>query len=88
MTFLQRVKNTLYLLPLNVICHFLCIPFASLASELFQREVSMVGVLSHACVWMFRGEFVFDYPRPITPNMVFIGGINCVYRKHLRSLLV
>nr|XP_039325747.1 UDP-glucuronosyltransferase 1A3 isoform X1 [Saimiri boliviensis boliviensis] len=83
MTFLQRVKNMLYPLALSYICHAFSAPYANFASELFQREVSVVDILSQASVWLFRGDFVMDYPRPIMPNMVFIGGINCANRKPL-----
>uniref|UniRef100_A0A8C0TWY0 UDP-glucuronosyltransferase n=2 Tax=Canis lupus familiaris TaxID=9615 RepID=A0A8C0TWY0_CANLF len=83
MTFLQRVKNMLYPLALKYICHFSFTPYASLASELLQREVSLVDILSSGSVWLFRGDFVLDYPRPIMPNMFFIGGINCANRKPL-----
>ncbi|XP_025743794.1 LOW QUALITY PROTEIN: UDP-glucuronosyltransferase 1A3-like [Callorhinus ursinus] len=86
MTFLQRVKNMLYPLALKYICHISFTPYASLASELLQREVSMVDVFSFASVWLFRGDFVLDYPRPIMPNMVFSGGINCGHRKPLSQL--
>nr|AAP48595.1 UDP glycosyltransferase 1 family polypeptide A5 [Mus musculus] len=83
MDFLQRVQNMLYHLVLKYICHLLITPYESLASELFQREVSSVELFSYASVWLFRGDFVLDYPRPIMPNMVFIGGINCVTKKPL-----
>lgn len=83
MDFLQRVKNMLYPLALKYVCHVSFTQFESLASELLQREVSLVEVLNHASVWLFRRDFVFDYPRPIMPNMVFIGGINCANRKPL-----
>ncbi|XP_037704991.1 UDP-glucuronosyltransferase 1A3-like isoform X1 [Choloepus didactylus] len=83
MTFLQRVKNMLYPLTLKYICDITLSPYASLASEILQREMSLVDVLSYASVWLFRGDFVMDYPRPIMPNMVFIGGINCAHRKPL-----
>ncbi|XP_040828273.1 UDP-glucuronosyltransferase 1A4-like [Ochotona curzoniae] len=86
MTFLQRVKNMLYPLTLKSICHMSYDPYASLASELFQRDVSLVDILSHGSVWLFRGDFVLDYPRPIMPNMVFIGGINCANRKPLSQV--
>ncbi|XP_074254933.1 UDP-glucuronosyltransferase 1A3-like [Saimiri boliviensis] len=88
MTFLQRVKNMLYPLALSYICHIVSAPYASLASELFQSEVSVVDILSHASVWLFRGDFVMDYPRPIMPNMVFIGGINCANRKPLSQVCI
>ncbi|XP_042851659.1 UDP-glucuronosyltransferase 1A3 isoform X2 [Panthera tigris] len=87
MTFLQRVKNMLYPLSLKYICHIAFTPYASLASELLQREVSVVDVFSSASMWLFRGDFVLDYPRPVMPNMVFIGGINCANRKPLSQVL-
>ncbi|XP_005672350.1 UDP glucuronosyltransferase 1 family, polypeptide A6 isoform X1 [Sus scrofa] len=83
MTFFQRVKNMLYPLALKYICHVFVTPYAQMASKLLQREVSLVDVLSSASVWLFRGDFVMDYPRPVMPNMVFIGGINCANRKPL-----
>ncbi|XP_030182172.1 UDP-glucuronosyltransferase 1A3-like [Lynx canadensis] len=86
MTFLQRVKNMLYPLSLKYICHIAFTPYASLASELLQREVSVVDVFSSASMWLFRGDFVLDYPRPVMPNMVFIGGINCANRKPLSQV--
>uniref|UniRef100_A0A7N4NRY6 UDP-glucuronosyltransferase n=1 Tax=Sarcophilus harrisii TaxID=9305 RepID=A0A7N4NRY6_SARHA len=83
MTFLQRVKNILYALPQNVVCHMLYSPFVSLASELLQRDLSIVDVLSHGSVWLMRTDFVMDYPKPVMPNMIFIGGINCAKNKQL-----
>lgn len=83
MTFFQRVKNMLYAPGLKYICQVVYTPFARMASELLQREVSLGEILASGSVWLFRGDFVMDYPRPIMPNMVFIGGINCANRKPL-----
>lgn len=88
MTFLQRVKNMLYPLALMYMCHVSWSPYARLASELLQREVSLVDVFGYASMWLFRGDFVLDYPRPIMPNMVFIGGINCANRKPLSQVCI
>ncbi|XP_040828275.1 UDP-glucuronosyltransferase 1A4-like [Ochotona curzoniae] len=88
MTFLQRVKNMLFPLGMKYICHINHSPYASLAFELFQRDVSLVDILSHGSVWLFRGDFVLDYPRPIMPNIVFIGGINCANRKPLSQVCI
>ncbi|RWS18906.1 UDP-glucuronosyltransferase 1-3-like protein [Leptotrombidium deliense] len=88
MTFLQRVKNMLYPVFLNYFCQIAFTPYVHLASEVLQREVSLVDILSHASVWLFRGDFVLDYPRPLMPNMVFIGGINCAHRKPLPQVCI
>ena len=86
MTFFQRVKNMLYAPGLKYICQVVYAPFARMASELLQREVSLGEILASGSVWLFRGDFVMDYPRPIMPNMVFIGGINCANRKPLSQV--
>ena len=86
MTFFQRVKNMLYPLALKYICQVVFTPYARMASELLQREVSLGEILASGSVWLFRGDFVMDYPRPIMPNMVFIGGINCANRKPLSQV--
>ncbi|XP_036110055.1 UDP-glucuronosyltransferase 1A3-like [Molossus molossus] len=83
MTFLQRVKNMLYPLTLMYSGHISLSPYARLASEILQREASLVDLFSYASVWLFRGDFVLDDPRPIMPNMIFIGGIHCANRKPL-----
>ncbi|XP_076770962.1 UDP-glucuronosyltransferase 1A3 isoform X6 [Arvicanthis niloticus] len=83
MSFLERVKNMVYPLPWMYFCHVNYGPLERLASELLQREVSLVEILRHASVWLLRKDFVFHYPRPFMPNMVFIGGINCANRKPL-----
>ncbi|ELR56912.1 UDP-glucuronosyltransferase 1-3, partial [Bos mutus] len=86
MTFFQRVKNMLYPLGLKYICQVSLTPYERMASELLQREVSLVEILASGSVWLFRGDFVMDYPRPIMPNMVFIGGINCANKKPLSQV--
>ena len=86
MTFFQRVKNMLYPLSLKYICQVAFTPYARMASELLQREVSLGEILASGSVWLFRGDFVMDYPRPIMPNMVFIGGVNCANRKPLSQV--
>lgn len=86
MTFFQRVKNMLYPLALKYICLVTFTPYEHMASELLQREVSLGEILASGSVWLFRGDFVMDYPRPIMPNMVFTGGINCANKKPLSQV--
>ncbi|XP_061235178.1 UDP-glucuronosyltransferase 1-6-like isoform X1 [Neopsephotus bourkii] len=83
MTFTQRVKNVL----VRMLEFFYCKPFFAqfeeLAAEVFQIKVSTADLLSRGSVWLMRYDFVFEFPRPVMPNMVFIGGINCDQKKNL-----
>ncbi|XP_038604740.1 UDP-glucuronosyltransferase 1A1-like isoform X8 [Tachyglossus aculeatus] len=83
MNFPQRVKNVLINWSQLFFCSFVYSPYAQLASEVLQQDMTIVDVLSYGSVWLMRTDFVMDYPRPIMPNMVLIGGINCAYRKPL-----
>ncbi|XP_050019026.1 UDP-glucuronosyltransferase 1A1 isoform X6 [Alexandromys fortis] len=83
MNFPQRVKNMLIALSENFLCNVVYAPYEPLASEVLQKEVTVKDLLSSASIWLMRNDFVRDYPRPIMPNMVFIGGINCLQKKPL-----
>ncbi|XP_064010275.1 UDP-glucuronosyltransferase 1A1-like [Pogoniulus pusillus] len=83
MTFLQRVENALIDLLELEYCNDLYEDARKLSSELLQRDVSLLDLLSSASIWLMRFDFVFEYVRPVMPNMVFIGGINCVQKKPL-----
>ncbi|XP_030436517.1 UDP-glucuronosyltransferase 1-8-like isoform X2 [Gopherus evgoodei] len=85
MTFSQRLKNVL----IDSVEFFYCNGFyahaLSFASEVLQRDVTLLDLLNSASIWLMRYDFVFEYPRPVMPNMVFIGGINCRERKALHE---
>ncbi|NXL73454.1 UD11 glucuronosyltransferase, partial [Leptocoma aspasia] len=81
MTFLQRVKNLLHDIPDIFLCDFVFDPFSNLASEFLQREVTVLDLLQKGSVWLLRLEFVLDYPRPLMPNIIPIGGVNCAHRE-------
>ncbi|NWI89490.1 UD16 glucuronosyltransferase, partial [Pitta sordida] len=83
MTFAQRVKNML----VNVLELFYCKPIYAeveeLASEVLKKRVTATELVSRASFWLLRYDFVFEYPRPVMPNMAFVGGINCNRRTKL-----
>ncbi|NXD28810.1 UD11 glucuronosyltransferase, partial [Spelaeornis formosus] len=81
MTFLQRVKNFLFDITNVLFCNFAFQPYSKLASEFLQREVTVLDVLSKGSVWLLRLDFVLDYPRPLMPNIIPIGGINCAHKE-------
>lgn len=88
MTFLQRVKNMLLAVVENFLCSMVYSPYAALASQVLQRDLTLQDLLSSASVWLLRSDFVKDYPRPIMPNMVFVGGINCLHTKPISQVCI
>uniref|UniRef100_A0A8C9N5W1 UDP-glucuronosyltransferase 1-1 n=1 Tax=Serinus canaria TaxID=9135 RepID=A0A8C9N5W1_SERCA len=92
MTFFQRVKNLLFDTKNYFLCDFPFEPYSKLASDFLQREVTWQDLLRKGSVWLLRMEFVLDYPRPLMPNMIPIGGANCGHKElpqvemHLRLL--
>ncbi|KFP27074.1 UDP-glucuronosyltransferase 1-3, partial [Colius striatus] len=81
MTFFQRVENALVSLLELVYCNIYYSDALKLSSEVLQKDVSLVDLVSSASIWLLRFDFVFEYVRPVMPNMVFIGGINCAQKK-------
>uniref|UniRef100_A0A8B9FM12 glucuronosyltransferase n=1 Tax=Amazona collaria TaxID=241587 RepID=A0A8B9FM12_9PSIT len=73
MTFSQRVKNFLITLSETFTCNMAYSGFETL-------------LLSHGSIWLKRMDFVFEYPMPVMPNIVFIGGINCGKKKPLSQV--
>ncbi|XP_069472101.1 UDP-glucuronosyltransferase 1A1-like isoform X2 [Ambystoma mexicanum] len=83
MGFSQRVNNMLTGFLYNGLCYALYSPYERLASQFLQREVTALELFSRASIWLLRHDFVFEFPQPTMPHMVFIGGINCGGRKPL-----
>ncbi|NWW47107.1 UD11 glucuronosyltransferase, partial [Pedionomus torquatus] len=83
MTFTERVKNLLVGFSEHLFCSLFYSKFEKLASEFLHRDVTILELFSKASIWLMRYDFAFEYPRPVMPNMVYIGGINCEQKKPL-----
>ncbi|XP_074728602.1 UDP-glucuronosyltransferase 1A1-like isoform X5 [Strix uralensis] len=81
MNFFQRVKNLIVDIPNYFLCDFAFQPYAKLASEFLQRDVTVQDLLRQGSIWLMRLDFVLDYPRPLMPNIILIGGVNCAHKK-------
>ncbi|CAM4731906.1 unnamed protein product [Leuciscus chuanchicus] len=47
------------------------------------RDVSVVEILQSGALWLLRYDFSLEFPKPLMPNMVLIGGINCAVKRPL-----
>uniref|UniRef100_A0A803YQ36 Uncharacterized protein n=2 Tax=Meleagris gallopavo TaxID=9103 RepID=A0A803YQ36_MELGA len=86
MTFFQRVQNTLISLLESFQCNAMYQDAIKFSSEVLQRDITLLDLLNSASIWLLRYDFAFEYPRPVMPNMVFIGGMNCAQKKPLAKV--
>ncbi|XP_041857090.1 UDP-glucuronosyltransferase-like [Melanotaenia boesemani] len=83
MTFPQRVKNMMMLFLESYLCKIMYQNLDDLASKRFGNGMTYSELLSHGAIWLLRYDFVLEWPRPLLPNMVLIGGINCAKKAPL-----
>ncbi|KAM6986809.1 UDP glucuronosyltransferase 5 family, polypeptide D1 [Aplochiton taeniatus] len=78
MSFLQRVQNTLFHLTILTQQTLLVGPsYTAVCDKYFEAGCDIITLLQEADIWLFRSDFVFDFPRPTMPNVVYIGGFQC-----------
>ncbi|XP_023695793.2 UDP-glucuronosyltransferase 1A1-like isoform X2 [Paramormyrops kingsleyae] len=83
MSFGQRLGNTLLSMLEPLLCKAYFWSFDGLASRILQRDVTVVDMMRGASLRLIRYDFTFEFPRPLMPNMVLVGGINCAVRSAL-----
>ncbi|XP_038845946.1 UDP-glucuronosyltransferase 1A5-like [Salvelinus namaycush] len=76
MTLRQRSVNFLWALLRPLACRYLYSDVNVLASEILGRETTIPELMKKASLWLERNDFTFEFPRPLMPNMVMIGGLN------------
>ncbi|XP_056676119.1 UDP-glucuronosyltransferase 1A7-like isoform X7 [Monodelphis domestica] len=77
MTFVDRVWNHFFHFQEVSLCSFLFKTILDTASDIFQRPMTIKELYSHTSIWLLRTDFVFEYPKPLMPSIVFVGGITC-----------
>ncbi|XP_041656633.1 UDP-glucuronosyltransferase 1A5-like [Cheilinus undulatus] len=78
MTFIQRVKNFFYHGIVEYQQRVLIEPcYDSFCDKYIEGGCSVTSLLQEADIWLFRSDFVFDFPRPTMPNVIYIGGFQC-----------
>nr|XP_033493800.1 UDP glucuronosyltransferase 5 family, polypeptide D1 [Epinephelus lanceolatus] len=78
MNFIQRVKNMLFYSIIVVQQKFLVGPsYDAICAKYIEGGCDIISLLQEADIWLFRSDFVFEFPRPTMPNIVYIGGFQC-----------
>lgn len=83
MNFKQRVINTIVALLEPLMCRLLYWRFDEITYEFLGEDVGVAKVLSDSDIWLLRIDFTLEFPRPLMPNIVLVGGINCDVRNPL-----
>ncbi|XP_059200686.1 UDP-glucuronosyltransferase 1A1-like [Centropristis striata] len=83
MNFKERTVNTLVALLEPLVCRLMYWHFDTMAYQFLGEEVGVAEVLSDSAIWLTRTDFTLDFPRPLMPNVIPVGGISCNVRHPL-----
>lgn len=84
MSFVERVKNVFHYVLNRCIDQFIVSPeYDKLVANYFGPETDFYHLLQGADIWLMRSNFIFEFPRPTMPNIVYIGGFQCKPSKPL-----
>ncbi|XP_041848774.1 UDP-glucuronosyltransferase 2A1-like isoform X2 [Melanotaenia boesemani] len=84
MTFFERVFNVVvfafnkYQIAVNILPHY-----TSLTKKYLGENTDYISMFQAADLWLMRVDFVFEFPRPTMPNVVYMGGFQCKPAKPL-----
>lgn len=88
MTFVERIKNSFhYVLNMCIDKFVVCPHYDRLVERYFGPDVNFYHLLQGADIWLMRVDFVFEFPRPTMPNIVYIGGFQSKESEPLSSEL-
>ncbi|XP_044063465.1 UDP-glucuronosyltransferase 2A2-like isoform X2 [Siniperca chuatsi] len=78
MTFFERVKNVFfYTMRMHLYKQVVGPHYSALSSRYFGPDVDYFSLFQAADLWLMRVDFVFEFPRPTMPNVVYMGGFQC-----------
>ncbi|XP_059201230.1 UDP-glucuronosyltransferase-like [Centropristis striata] len=83
MSFQERTVNTLVALLEPLVCRLMSWHFDTMAYQFLGEEVGVAEILSDSAIWLMRMDFALDFPLPLMPNVIPVGGINCNVRNPL-----
>ncbi|XP_051964217.1 UDP-glucuronosyltransferase 2A1-like [Xyrauchen texanus] len=88
MTFVNKLKNVLHFGIGQYIDHMITRPlYQGVINEYIDPNSNIYSLIQGADLWLMRVDFVFEFPRPTMPNVVYIGGFQCKPSKPLPAEL-
>nr|XP_061819536.1 UDP-glucuronosyltransferase 2A2-like [Nerophis lumbriciformis] len=84
MSFFQRVLNVLaFVFEDYQIAKYITPHYRGLIKKYLGPDVNYYSLFQEADLWLMRVDFVFEFPRPTMPNVIYIGGFQCQPAKPL-----
>ncbi|XP_076026733.1 UDP-glucuronosyltransferase 2C1-like [Genypterus blacodes] len=78
MNFFQRLRNLFFYSIIVAQQKFLIGPvYEAFCDKYFENGCDIISLLQEADIWLFRSDFLFEFPRPTMPNVIYIGGFQC-----------
>ncbi|XP_056134137.1 UDP-glucuronosyltransferase 2A2-like [Lampris incognitus] len=78
MTFSERLKNVIvYSMRMHLYRQTVGHHYSALCSHYFGPDVNYFSLFQAADLWLMRVDFVFEFPRPTMPNIIYMGGFQC-----------
>ncbi|XP_019631164.1 PREDICTED: UDP-glucuronosyltransferase 2B4-like [Branchiostoma belcheri] len=74
MTFLQRVKNVLVYFIFTTAPMFFETRVDEIAKRTLGENFTNSAAIARTDVWLYQSDLMFDFPKPMMPNMVSIAG--------------
>ncbi|XP_053182149.1 UDP-glucuronosyltransferase 2A2-like [Scomber japonicus] len=88
MTFPQRVWNVVYFLFTRFQIWYITDPtYGPFVHHYFGPDVHYMELFQAADIWLMRNDFIFDFPRPTMPNVIYMSGFQCKPSKPLSKEL-
>nr|XP_012616450.2 UDP-glucuronosyltransferase 2B31-like [Microcebus murinus] len=84
MTFMERVKSMIYVLYFDFWFQTINVKeWDQFYSEVLGRPTTFYETMKKADMWLIRTYWDLEFPRPLLPNVHFVGGLHCKPAKPL-----
>uniref|UniRef100_A0A673BTN3 Uncharacterized protein n=1 Tax=Sphaeramia orbicularis TaxID=375764 RepID=A0A673BTN3_9TELE len=83
MSFFQRLLNVIVYAVTEIQVAFLLPHYKAVIEKHLGPDIDYFSLFQAADLWLMRVDFVFEFPRPTMPNVVYMGGFQCKPAKAL-----